>query len=156
MFKNIVVGTDGSETANLALQQAITLAKTCDATLHIVHAYSNMTMFVGAMSMTGAPLADMDLISRSVAEAGCSIADAAVAAAEGGGVTARAHAQPGDACEVLIGVARDVDADLLVVGSRGMSGVKRFVLGSVPNKVAHHAPCSLMIVDTGRRPAPTA
>src|SRR5215203_3957218 len=103
MFKNIVVGTDGSETANLALQEATTLAKTCDATLHIVHAYSTMSMFIGAMSMTGAPVADVDLINRSVAEAGVDIADKAVAAAEAEGVKAVAHAEAGDASEVLIG-----------------------------------------------------
>ena len=41
-----------------------------------------------------------------------------------------------------------VKADLVVVGNRGMSGMKRFILGSVPNKIAHHAPCSVLIVDT--------
>jgi nucleotide-binding universal stress UspA family protein len=45
-------------------------------------------------------------------------------------------------------VAENVGADLVVVGNRGMSGVRRFVLGSVPNKVSHHSPCNLLIVDT--------
>jgi len=58
------------------------------------------------------------------------------------------HPTSGDPCDALIAVAQDVDADLIVVGSRGMTGVKRFVLGSVPNKIAHHAPCSVLIVDT--------
>jgi hypothetical protein len=47
-------------------------------------------------------------------------------------------------------VAQSVGADLVVVGNRGMTGVKRFVLGNVPNKISHHAPCSILIVDTSR------
>ena len=54
----------------------------------------------------------------------------------------------GDPAVALIKVAEVADADLMVVGNRGMAGVKRFVLGSVPNKVSHRAPCSLLIVDT--------
>jgi nucleotide-binding universal stress UspA family protein len=54
----------------------------------------------------------------------------------------------GDPANALIDVAEAVGADLIVVGNRGMEGKKRFVLGSVPNKVSHHCPCSLLIVDT--------
>jgi nucleotide-binding universal stress UspA family protein len=45
-------------------------------------------------------------------------------------------------------VAEEVGADLLVVGNKGMTGAKRFLLGSVPNKISHHAPCSVYIVRT--------
>ena len=55
---------------------------------------------------------------------------------------------PGDPADALIGAAQDIGADLIVVGSRGMSGMRRFILGSVPNRVSHHCPCSLLIVDT--------
>jgi nucleotide-binding universal stress UspA family protein len=48
----------------------------------------------------------------------------------------------------LIETAERVGADLLVIGNKGMSGVRRFVLGSVPNKISHHCPCSLLIVHT--------
>jgi nucleotide-binding universal stress UspA family protein len=58
------------------------------------------------------------------------------------------HAVPGEPADALIGVAKEVGADLLVVGNRGMSGARRFVLGSVPNKVSHHSPCNLLVVDT--------
>jgi nucleotide-binding universal stress UspA family protein len=63
-------------------------------------------------------------------------------------VSAEVHNVEGDPADVLISIAETVDADLVVVGNRGMSGIKRFVLGSVPNKVAHHCPCSLLIVNT--------
>ena len=64
------------------------------------------------------------------------------------GVKVELHAVPGDAADVLVDVATQVGADLVVVGNRGMSGARRFVLGSVPNKVSHHCPCSLLVVDT--------
>lgn len=64
------------------------------------------------------------------------------------GVSTEMHTADGDPADVLIKVAEAVDADLVVVGNRGMSGIKRFVLGSVPNKVSHHCPCNLLIVNT--------
>ena len=63
-------------------------------------------------------------------------------------MTAEVHNPHGDPAEALISVAEAVDADLVVVGNRGMTGMTRFVLGSVPNKVSHHCPCSLLIVNT--------
>jgi nucleotide-binding universal stress UspA family protein len=56
------------------------------------------------------------------------------------------HTREGDPAEVIIEVANEQQADLIVVGSRGLTGIKRFRLGSVSNKVSHHAPCSVMIV----------
>ena len=63
------------------------------------------------------------------------------------GVDVEVHAEIGSAAEVLCQVAETVDADLIVVGSRGMKGGRRF-LGSVPNSVSHHAGCSVLIVNT--------
>jgi nucleotide-binding universal stress UspA family protein len=63
-------------------------------------------------------------------------------------VDVQVHAEIGSAAEVLCQVAEAVSADLIVVGSRGMKGGRRF-LGSVPNSVSHHSPCSVLIVDTG-------
>jgi nucleotide-binding universal stress UspA family protein len=62
-------------------------------------------------------------------------------------VNTEAHCVAGDAADALMRVAEDAEADLLVVGNRGMAGARRFVLGSVPNKVSHHCPSSLLIVD---------
>ena len=63
-------------------------------------------------------------------------------------VNVELHAVPGDAADALASVATEVGGDLIVVGNRGMSGMRRFLLGSVPSKVSHHCPCSLLIVDT--------
>lgn len=57
-------------------------------------------------------------------------------------------AQEGDPAEAIISVAEERKTDIIVVGNKGMAGVKRFLLGSVPNKVAHHAPCSVFIART--------
>ena len=54
----------------------------------------------------------------------------------------------GDAADAILDIAEEQRADLIVVGNRGMTGAKRFLLGSVPNKVSHHAPCSVLIVRT--------
>ena len=58
------------------------------------------------------------------------------------------HAREGDPADAILDVAEELGADLIVVGNKGMSGAKRFLLGSVPNKVSHHAPCSVLIVRT--------
>jgi nucleotide-binding universal stress UspA family protein len=62
------------------------------------------------------------------------------------GVELETYAREGDPAEVIIELANEQQADLIVVGSRGLTGIKRFLLGSVSNKVSHHAPCSVMIV----------
>ena len=54
----------------------------------------------------------------------------------------------GDAADMLVEAAEDTGADLIVVGSKGMTSATRFVLGNVPNKVSHHAPCSVLIIRT--------
>jgi nucleotide-binding universal stress UspA family protein len=65
-----------------------------------------------------------------------------------GVVRVERFARPGDAADAILDVAEEQRCDLIVVGNRGMTGAKRFLLGSVPNKVSHHAPCSVLIVRT--------
>jgi nucleotide-binding universal stress UspA family protein len=149
MFNAIVVGTDGSESAGVAVHKAATLAGLTGGTLHIVCAYRPVSIGNVAMAASaGAATLDVDAVNRSVITEAELIADHAASEARRGGVKVEVHAIPGDAADVLVGVAKEIGADLLVVGNRGMSGKRRFVLGSVPNKVSHHAPCALLIVDT--------
>ena len=69
--------------------------------------------------------------------------------ARGAGVTeVETFARQGDAADAILDVAEEQRCDLIVVGNKGMTGAKRFLLGSVPNKVSHHAPCSVLIVRT--------
>ena len=64
------------------------------------------------------------------------------------GVEVESYARKGDAAEALLDVADECRADLIIVGNKGMTGAKRFLLGSVPDKVSHHASCSVLIVRT--------
>jgi nucleotide-binding universal stress UspA family protein len=64
------------------------------------------------------------------------------------GIDVEIYARKGDAAEALLEVAEECQADLIIVGNKGMTGTRRFLLGSVPDKVSHHAPCSVLIIRT--------
>ncbi|MGH8977515.1 MAG: universal stress protein [Acidimicrobiia bacterium] len=148
MYHAIVVGTDGSETASIAVNRASELAKLTGATLHIVHAFQPLSStLVGASSTTG-PTINVEQVNAGIESGAVEVCRHAASNAVRAGVNVETHALPGDPADALITAAKDIGADLVVVGSRGMSGVRRFILGSVPNKVSHHCPCSLLIVDT--------
>src|SRR3712207_7528474 len=74
--------------------------------------------------------------------------DSASGLAEEAGVTVEKFARQGDPADAILDVAEETKADLIVVGNKGMTGARRFLLGSVPNKVSHHAPCSVLIIRT--------
>jgi len=151
MYNKIVVGTDGSETAGVALHQAIQLASLCGAEVHIVNVYRPVSAAHLANSAgVGGPSFDIDSLNSGMENESSIICSRAADQAERAGVKCETHAIPGDPSDTLIDIAEQVSADLIVIGNRGMTGVKRFVLGSVPNKVSHHAPCSLLIVNTAK------
>ena len=145
MFKTIVVGTDGSDTAARAVDQAMEMARIHGATLHVVTAYrplSEREVYERQRGLSPAKAAAIDEATHA-RELLQSVASSATAA----GVSVELHGRPGDPGNALVQVIKDVEADLVVVGNRGMTGLRR-VLGSVPNHVAHAAPCTVMIVDT--------
>ncbi|MGO9875009.1 MAG: universal stress protein [Acidimicrobiia bacterium] len=150
MYNVIVVGTDGSETAGVAVHQATALAALTGATLHIVNAYRTMSISSVAVAATAGGMSNIDVeaLNKSVGTESAQVCEHAASEARQLGVSVELHAVPVETADALVRVAEDVGADLVVVGNRGMSGKKRFVLGSVPNKVSHHCPCSLLIVDT--------
>lgn len=152
MFRSIVVGTDGSETAQEAVRRAAELAKAFDAELHVVCAFkppASSTMF--AMTAETASAQGVEMLAeaeKNAAEEVDAMLNRMAQDLRADGVKAHAHGIGGDPADVLLEVAEGKKADLIVVGNRGMSGAKRFLLGSVPNKVSHHAPCSVLIVQT--------
>ncbi|HEY5170497.1 MAG TPA: universal stress protein [Acidimicrobiia bacterium] len=149
MFEVVVVGTDGSESAGVAVREATALTALTNGTLPVVTAYRPVSVTSVAMAATaGAATVHVEAVNRGAATETEQECKHAVADARRQGVKCEVHAVPGEPADALIAVAKEVRADLLVVGSRGMSGARRFVLGSVPNKVSHHCPCSLLIVDT--------
>jgi nucleotide-binding universal stress UspA family protein len=147
MIRSIVVGTDGSETAEKAVREAAELAAAVGAAINVVSAYvpvSNQRLREEARQAPDdiqwqvTPREDVDAMLEEAKEI-----------VEGVGVKdITAHAREGDPADAILDVAEEQDADLIVVGNKGMSGAKRFLLGSVPNKVSHHAPCSVLIVRT--------
>ncbi len=146
MFGSIVVGTDGSDTAGEAVRQASELARTVGASIHLVSAYepvSNQRLRDERQQAPG----DLEWmvharedVERTLHEASGSLGDE--------GVSVDTYAREGDPADAILDVAEEKNADLIVVGNKGMTGAKRFLLGSVPNKVSHHAPCSVMIIRT--------
>ena len=142
MFRTIVAGTDGSQRADVALKEAIDLASSQGARLHLVAAFSKRESHWEDLQST-ASVASVNL--GQVAE---QVLAREAKKAEEQGVEVDWEAHEGDPAEVIIEAAIAVDADLIVVGNRGMSGTLRFMLGSVPNKVTHHAPCSVLVVHT--------
>jgi nucleotide-binding universal stress UspA family protein len=128
MYRRIVVGVAKTDSAKQAVEVAGDLAQRYGADLHLVMAFDR-----GA---TG-----LDSASRKDAEAFLASLEATAP------VPVQLHAIPGDPADTVLMVADEVNADLVVVGNRGMQGARR-ILGSVPNTIAHGAACSVLIADT--------
>lgn len=143
MFSSIVVGTDGSETADRALTRAFDMARLTGARLHVVSAYAPTP----ARLTGGAPATEAAEWSVGPDFEVQAVLDRAEGRARGEDVPIEVHALKGDPGDAIIAIAAETDADLIVLGSRGMQGARR-VLGSVPNKVSHRAPCDVLIVQT--------
>jgi len=146
MFRSIVVGTDSSDTATQAVRQAIELARSVGARIELVSAYEPVS---DARLREGSIVVPKDLhwminpredVLATLEEAADEIRAA--------GVEVEVFARQGDPADALLDVAEERGSDLIVVGNKGMTGAKRFLLGSVPNKVSHHAPCSVLIIRT--------
>jgi nucleotide-binding universal stress UspA family protein len=146
MFDRIVVGTDGSDTATEAVKTAIELAKLSKGRLEIVSAYQPIPQdrlkqevegISGDVSHVVNPREDVQFIL-----------DKAAAEAKKAKVDVVTHPLEGDPADAILDVAEENDADLVLVGNKGMTGARRFLLGSVPNKISHHSPCDVWIVKT--------
>lgn len=142
MFKTIVVGTDGSDTADIAVERAADLAKLTGGRLLMVSAYDPAAARVGGLAGSEAaaflPAPDYKVTG---------VLDRTAGRLRASGIEVEPHPAKGDPADALVEVATREHADLIVLGSRGMTGARR-VLGSVPNKVSHHAPCDVLIVHT--------
>ena len=143
MAERIVVGTDGSDSARLAVDEAVRLAESLGGEVHLVSAFEPLRRVKIAApegaAKVWAPLPDAQVDA---------ILSQASAAVRMRNVPVKTHALEGDPADALLEVADQVEATLIVVGSQGMHGAKRFVLGSVPNKVSHRARRNVLIVST--------
>jgi nucleotide-binding universal stress UspA family protein len=146
VFNRIVVGTDGSDTAAGAVRQATELAKLSGAELSIVSAFAPVSGRRVQEEQSQAP-ADVQHEIGPREDVNL-VLDAAAASARKEGVEVQTHPVEADPADAILNVAEQTGADLIVVGNKGMTGARRYLLGSVPNNVSHHAPCSVMIVRT--------
>ena len=145
-YRNVVVGTDGSETAELAVRHAAELANAFGARLTVVTAF------------TPHPDDEAKRLQQAPEDVRWAITDATSAderarraraiAKDVGVADVVLRVDSGEPASLLIDAADDSGADVIVVGSKGMTSAKRFVLGSVPNHISHHAPCNVLIVHT--------
>ena len=133
--ESIVVGTDGTETAERAVDRAGAIARAFGAIVHVVSCYSDdRTPLVGAGRQGDRPHAEQQV-------------DRAQERLAKQGVESKAHVSNQEPGRELVAIADEERAQMIVVGNRGMTGARR-VLGSVPNYVSHHAHCDVVIVRT--------
>lgn len=147
MFRSILIGTDGSETAHTALVRAAQMAAELGARLGIVSAFEAVSD-PRERGERGTAREDVQWAINPPGEVLALLESARDEAVSAGVKQVETYARQGDAADAIIDVAEEQRYELIVVGNKGMTGAKRFLLGSVPNKVSHHAPCSVLIVRT--------
>ncbi len=139
MISTVAVGTDGSATADVAVKEAAEIARRFDAKLVLLSAFQS----------SNAPTAEReDIELQWASNAQARVATILQRLEEDLGQTGlecQARSEEGDPAEVLVRLAEECGADLLVIGNKGM---KRRMLGSVPNTVTHNAACSVLVVKT--------
>jgi nucleotide-binding universal stress UspA family protein len=146
-YRSIIVGTDGSATAERAVRQAAGLAADEGARLVVVSAYQPKGDRHASAEAERVPtelrytLTDR-VQTEELAERGRAIAR------EAGVAKVVVQALEGDPASVILEAAYDFDADLIVVGSKGLTSHAHFILGSVASSVAHHAPCDVLVAHT--------
>jgi len=137
-YRTVLVGTDGSESSFRAVDRAAALAGDSGATLLLVCAYRPLADALGELAYTVAgshPAEDV-------------LGDAAYRAQKAGAKEVERFAVEGDPVNVIVDVAKDRAADLVVVGNRGLNSIAGRLLGSVPQNVSHKASCDVLIVHT--------
>jgi nucleotide-binding universal stress UspA family protein len=138
MFKCIVYATDGSDHARKALAHTRDIAKLFNAEIFIVHAYPRVSDLLGYK--------EYDTIVRHRIAAGEKIIEEARKELELAGLTFQTELLEGPLAEAILNVAETRDADLIILGARGMSSLEGLLLGSVSQKVVHHAACPVLVV----------
>jgi nucleotide-binding universal stress UspA family protein len=144
MISTVAVGTDGTETAGIAVAAALDLAERFGATLVVLSAYTGQSGASSVPRLSGGASSNVEWASNDAQQAE-SILAGVQERADGRGVHCKSDLAQGDPGEVLVQLAERHGADVLVVGNQGMH---RRVLGSVPNTVTHKAACSVYVVKT--------
>lgn len=145
MYSKILLASDGSETALRAAATAAELARRFDASLTVLHVFA---IPLTPVSFAGTPGAEVDplLLERMAGEVQDAVARRTGRVLEDAGVPYATRQEIGHPAETIVRVALQEGFDLVVLGSRGLSEIRSFLLGSVSDKVSHHAPCPVLIV----------
>jgi len=138
MFDCIIFATDGSDHAQRALTYARDLAKLHDSKLFVVHVYSRVSDLLG--------YTEYDTLLGHRIAAGKKVIKEAVKEFTLAGLRCETELLEGPKAEAIIKVAETRNADLIVLGARGMSSLEGLLLGSVSQKVIHHASCPVFVV----------
>jgi len=136
MYKNILLADDGSASALAAVDEALKLAKSNGAKLHIIYVYHIDP--------------DLDILRTGTREAfkeeGSRVLDKAEKKAAQQGVEVETHLEEGIPDEKIVELASEIEADLVVMGTRGHTGLKKLLIGSVTERVVGQAPCPVLVV----------
>jgi nucleotide-binding universal stress UspA family protein len=143
----IVVGVDGSDGAAEALRWALGEARLRGADVRVVHAWSvPLVLSIPSADAFGVPepAGSMDQVRTALRKEADNVLEASLKGVKADDVTIEGEVVEGKAAQVLIEAARN--ADLLVVGTRGLGGFTGLLLGSVSQQCTHHAPCPVVVV----------
>jgi nucleotide-binding universal stress UspA family protein len=143
MFSRILVGIDGSPFAERALRYAVNLAKTYRASLLVVHVF--LRRFYAVSPSEAGVLATTVYVKEIEAE-GKAIISKAESYVKAEGMDCDCRLVQGVPADEIVRAAEVEKVDLIVLGSRGLTEVRAFLLGSVSDRVTHHAKCPTLIV----------
>jgi nucleotide-binding universal stress UspA family protein len=147
VYGSIVVGTDGTASAGRAVRHAIDMCRRHRADLHLVSACRTVSPML-LVSPDTMVMAGMSAEAERVEHLRFGAAlEQAAGDLRREGLEVTVHLGVGEPAELIVRVAQQVEADLIVVGNKGMTGVHR-LLGSVPRRVSRWAPCSVLILRT--------
>ena len=139
----ILLATDGSEEAELAALRAVDLADATDSELHVVHVGVVPTFlksYPGTLGYEGKLYEQIEEMSRELLRKQSWRVKAA------GGTVAGSHLRMGEVDLEIVALAEELQADLIVMGSRGLGGLRRVLMGSVSDSVVRHAHCPVLVV----------
>jgi nucleotide-binding universal stress UspA family protein len=145
MYRSILVGTDCTDTAGVAVEHAAQLAQAVGATLHVVSVYRTPATL--AMASAGFGSGESEAWSEAAYEDRRQQVAAIASQLRERGLDVTVHIERGDPAGAILAVATEAGADLVVVGSRGMNGLRR-MFGSVPNAIAHAKSFHVLVVRT--------
>lgn len=147
MSKTILVAIDGSEHSKKALELACELASKLDGVLHLLHvaqaSNKDRTLVLGGAAIT------IHASPKELEKAGRKVMESANKIAEEMGCTqveSKLDTSGGDPAKVIVDKAKSVGADMIVMGTRGLSDLRGLMVGSVSHKVTHLAPCTCVTV----------